>query len=597
MCGIFGIVTDHEQPLGPILVEAGRWLSYRGYDTVGCATLHTDRRIDLRKDAGKIDEVAGRLKFAEMSGSRGILQLRWATFGRPSQVNAQPHLDSDGDLVGAHNGNVVNNLELRQQFMAEGMTVRSTNDGESCVHAVERYIDRGYDFIEAIRRAYADLEGDYSFVIGRAGEDALYAIKKGSGLVVGIGDGFTCLSSDLPSILPLTRQVVRVQDGEIVTLRADGIRLQRVQDGATVEPRIETITETMESAQKGGYPHFMLKEIHEQPGVAGELLRLLERSPNVERMLERMASARHLYLVGCGTSYHACLLGAVYLARLAGKPAFPVLAPQFSAQYGPAIGPQDVGIFVSQSGETKDVLNAIHTAQGGGLGVLGLVNVIGSTLTQVSEVYLPLACGYEISVPATKTFLNQVAAFLYLALRLGKHPTAPLVEALPGLIQGTLETTAPQVQGLEEQLAGQDDLYCLGYGLTYPVALEGALKLKEITYAHCEGMLSTEFKHGPLSAVREGYPVLFVAGPQDVPLIVSGINEVTCRGGQAIVIGPEDKRLRLNAHHLISLPRVDPDTSALLSVLPLQLLAYHLSIRRGFDPDFPRNLSKTLTVD
>ncbi len=597
MCGIFGIVTDHEQPLGTILIEAGRWLSYRGYDTVGCATLHTDHRIDLRKDAGKIDEVADRFKFAEMSGSRGILQLRWATFGRPSQANAQPHLDSDGDLVGAHNGNVVNNIELRQQFIAEGMTVRSTNDGESCVHAVERYIDRGYDFIEAIRRAYADLEGDYAFVIGRSGERELYAIKKGSGLVIGIGEGFTCLSSDLPSILPLTRQVVRVQDGEIVTLRPDGIALHRVQDGSPVEREIETITETMESAQKGGYPHYMLKEIHEQPGVAGELLRLLERSPDVERMLERMSSARHLYLVGCGTSYHACMIGAVYLARLAGRPAFPVLAPQFNAQYGPAVGPEDVGIFVSQSGETKDVINAVHVAQARGMGVLGLVNVIGSTLTQVSEVYLPLACGYEISVPATKTFLNQVVAFFYLALRMGKHPTAPLAEALPGLIQHTLETAAPQVQALEAQLAGQDDLYCLGYGLTYPIALEGALKLKEITYAHCEGMLSTEFKHGPLSAVREDFPVLFVAGPQDVPLIVSGINEVTCRGGQAIVIGPDDKRLRLNAHHLITLPEADPETSALLSVLPLQLLSYHLSLARGFDPDFPRNLSKTLTVD
>jgi glucosamine--fructose-6-phosphate aminotransferase (isomerizing) len=370
-----------------------------------------------------------------------------------------------------------------------------------------------------------------------------------------------------------------------------------VQDGAPVERAVETITETMESAQKGGYPHFMLKEIHEQPGVAGELLRLLERSPDVARMLERMTSARHLYLVGCGTSYHACMIGAVYLARLAGRPAFPVLAPQFSAQYGPAVGPEDVGIFVSQSGETKDVISAIHVAQQRGMGVLGLVNVVGSTLTQVSEVYLPLACGYEISVPATKTFLNQVVAFLYLALRMGKRPTAPLAEALPGLIQHTLEASAPQVQALEALLAGQDDLYCLGYGLTYPIALEGALKLKEITYAHCEGMLSTEFKHGPLSAVSEDYPVLFVAGPEDVPLIVSGINEVTCRGGRAIVIGPDDERLRLNADHLITLPKVDPETSALLSVLPLQLLSYHLSLARGFDPDFPRNLSKTLTVD
>jgi glucosamine--fructose-6-phosphate aminotransferase (isomerizing) len=597
MCGIFGIVTDKEQPLGPILIEAGRWLSYRGYDTVGCATLHRDGSIDLRKDAGKLEQVSEQLKFGEMSGARGILQLRWATFGPPSQVNAQPHLDSDGDMVGAHNGNVVNNIELRQQFIAEGMVVRSTNDGESCVHAVERYINRGASFLEAIRNAYHDLEGDYAFIIGRSGERELYAIKKGSGLVVGIGDGFTCASSDLPSVLPLTRRVVRVEDGEIVTLRPDGITLHRVQDGLLVERDIETITETMESAKKGGFPHFMLKEIHEQPSVARELLRLLERSPHVERMIDRIASARHLYLVGCGTSYHACMIGAIYLARLTGAPAFPILAPQFSAQYGPAVGPEDVGIFVSQSGETKDVINAIHVAQGRGMGVLGLVNVIGSALTQLSEVYLPLVCGYEISVPATKTFLNQVIAFLYLALRMGKHSTTTLIRTLPALIQNTLETTVPQVQRLETLLARRDDLYCLGYGLTYPIALEGALKLKEITYAHCEGMLSTEFKHGPLSAVEEGYPVLFVSGPQDIPLIISGINEVTCRGGRAIVIGPEDNRLRINAHDLITLPDVDAETSALLAILPLQLLSYHLSLARGYDPDFPRNLSKTLTVD
>ncbi len=596
MCGIFGYVTDQEHTLGPILTEAGRWLSYRGYDTVGCATLHSDGTIDLRKDAGKIDAVAGRLNFSEMSGSRGILQLRWATFGAPSQVNAQPHLDSDGDLVGAHNGNVVNNVELRQQFSAEGMTVRSQNDGESCVHAVERYINCGQGFIDAIRNAYHDLEGDYAFVIGRAGEKALYAIKKGSGLVAGLGDGFTCVSSDLPSILPLTRRVLRIQDGEIVTLWPDRLELHRVQGGAPVQRELETITESMESAQKGGYAHFMLKEIYEQPTVANELMHLLEKSPDVERMIERMALARHLYLVGCGTSYHACLLGSIYLARLAGRPAIPVLAPQFIAQYSPALGPEDVGVFVSQSGETKDVLNAIHAAQQRGASILGLANVVGSTLTRVSEVHLPLVCGYEISVPATKTFFNQMLTFLYLALRMGKHDTQVMAN-LTGLISQTLEQVTSQVSELEPLLAPRNDLYCLGYGMTYPIALEGALKLKEITYAHCEGMLSTEFKHGPLSAVDDGYPVLFTAISEDVPLIVSGINEVTCRGGRAIVIGEEDARLRANAHHLITLPKSTPETSALLAVLPLQLLAYRLSLRRGFDPDFPRNLSKTLTVD
>ncbi len=596
MCGIFGIVVEQEQPLGEILTEAGRRLSYRGYDSVGCATLQDDGTIDLRKDVGKVEEVAARLGFAEMAGRRGMVQLRWATFGAPSQVNAQPHLDSDGDLVGAHNGNVVNNVELRRQFIAEGMTVRSTNDGESCVHAVERYVDQGYDVMEAIRRAYHDLEGDYALVIGRVGEDRLYAFKKGSGLVAGLAEGSTCVSSDLPSILPLTRRVLRVQDGEIVVLWADRVELRRVEDGSLVEREIEEITESMEVAEKGGYPHFMLKEIHEQPQVAGELIHLLGASPHVSPVVERMATARHLYLVGCGTSYHACMLGAVYLARLAGCAAVPVLAPQFTAQYAPAVGPEDVGVFVSQSGETKDVLDAVEAAQQRGMGILGLVNVLGSTLMNVSERYLPLACGYEISVPATKTFTNQAVVFLFLALWMGSHSTDCLAR-LPNLLEETLAAVEPQVAALEPALTGQDDLYCLGYGLTYSIALEGALKLKEVTYAHCEGMLSTEFKHGPLSAVREGYPVIFVAGPEDVPLLVSGINETTCRGGRAIAIGEEDPRLRANAHDLIVLPQTGPLFNPLLATLPLQLLSYRLSLSRGYDPDFPRNLSKTLTVD
>ena len=310
MCGIFGIVTKNEQTLGPILIDAARRLTYRGYDSVGAATI-SGSRIDLRKDAGRVDDVAAKYNFAEMSGQRGITQLRWATFGAPSKVNSQPHLDSDGDIVGAHNGNVVNNVEMRELFMAEGLTVRSQNDGETCVHAVERYINQGKDFIEAIRLAYGDLQGDYAFVIGWINDDKLYAIKKGSGLVVGIGDGFTCLSSDLPSILPLTREVIRLNDGEIITLWADRVELHLVKDGSRIERAPETIVEEMSAVQKGGYAHFMLKEIHEQPEVAREVLHLLENNTDVPRILETIRDARQVYFIGCGTSYHACLAGAV----------------------------------------------------------------------------------------------------------------------------------------------------------------------------------------------------------------------------------------------------------------------------------------------
>ncbi len=602
MCGIFGIVTKEKQQLGPTLIEAGHRLSYRGYDTVGAATIPPEGEIDLRKDVGKVQKVADRLKFSEMSGDRAILQLRWATFGAPSYTNAQPHLDSDGDMVGAHNGNVVNNVELRQQFMAEGMTVRSENDGESCVHAVERYVDQGYDMVEAIRRAYNDLEGDYAFVIGVIGEDRLYAIKKGSGLVAGVADGATCIASDLPSVLDITREIVRLEDGEIITFWADGYEIHKVEDGSKIERQPELVEESMEAVQKGGYDHFMVKEVHEQAQVAQELFHLMENSADVDPLIDKLKEARNIYIIACGTSYHAGLLGSVYFSRLAGRVTIPVLAPQFIAQYAPAVSAKDVGIFVSQSGETKDVLNAIQAAETRGMGILGLVNVVGSTLMRESEYYVPLACGYEISVPATKTFTNQVVGFLYLALRMGGHDTAPLGN-LPRWINETIEAVEQQIPDVEGKISPWDDLYCLGYGMTYPIALEGALKLKEITYAHCEGMLSTEFKHGPLSAVTEGYPVIFVAGPDDVPLIVSGINEVTCRGGRAIVIAEEDARLRANADDLIVIPTVDapdelrPYIDAILSVLPLQLLSYKISLARGFDPDFPRNLSKTLTVD
>ena len=595
MCGIFGIVTDKEQNLGSILVEAAKRLTYRGYDSVGVATL-SGSTIDLRKDAGRVEDVAAKYKLAEMNGTRGITQLRWATFGEPSQVNSQPHLDSDGDMVGAHNGNVVNNVELRKLFMAEGLLVRSQNDGESCVHAVERYINKGQDFIQAIRNAYADLQGDYAFVIGKINDDKLFAIKKGSGLVVGIGEGFTCLSSDLPSILPLTRKIIRLKDGEIVTLHANSVELHSVKDGSLIAREPELITEEMNAVQKGGFAHFMLKEIHEQPDVARELLHVLENSEAVKTILEKIKGARQVYLIGCGTSYHACQAGSVYFAQLAGRSAVPVVATQFIEQFLPALNSQDVGIFVSQSGETKDVLNAINASKETGMTCFGLSNVIGSTLTRAVEEWLPLCCGYEISVPATKTFTNQIIAFLYLAYQLGSKDMK-LFEGLPGLMEATIQTSMPQVEALTPDINKWEDLYCLGYGATYSMALEGALKLKEITYAHCEGMLSTEFKHGPLSAVVKGLPILFIAGPNNVPLIVSGLNEVTCRGGRAIAIGEEDEQLNTNASDVITLPKSNPWFASLLSVIPLQLLSYQMAVARGFDPDFPRNLSKTLTVD
>jgi glutamine---fructose-6-phosphate transaminase (isomerizing) len=599
MCGIFGIISNKEQILGPILLEAGKRLAYRGYDSVGCATVAGDGSIDLRKGVGRIEEVSSQLNFPAMQGRRGITQLRWATFGAPSYENAQPHLDSDGDLVGAHNGNVVNNVQMRELFLREGLVVRGTNDGETCIHAVERHFDRnGGDMIAAICASYDDLQGDYAFVITHRDEERLYAIKKGSGLVAGLGEDLAVISSDLPSILPLTRRIVRVYDGEIVVLTPDSVQLYNVQDGSAIRREEEWYDGPIEVAEKGGYPHFMLKEIHEQPTVAGELLHLLNSSRYVEPFLEalQVAGDRPIYLVGCGTSYHACLLGAYYFNQVAARPAVAVLGPQFVEQYDRTLGAQDTAVFVSQSGETKDVLNAVKVMRERGGRVLGVLNVLGSSLAHASDVYLPLACGYEISVPATKTFVNQAVLFLHLATRLaGRDPSS--LDLLPGLLSRTLEATDAAAQEVARYLHTWNDMYYLGYGLTHPIALEGALKLKEITYAHCEGIFSSEFKHGPLSAVHDGYPVLFITAPGDESMMINHVNEVTTRGGRAIALAAEDAALRANVHDYLVIPGGGRFLSPILLTLPAQLISYHMSVARGIDPDFPRNLSKTLTVD
>jgi glucosamine--fructose-6-phosphate aminotransferase (isomerizing) len=586
MCGIFGIITTHEQILGPILIESGKRLAYRGYDSVGCAAVTSDGTIDLRKEVGCIEDVSAQLDFAAMRGCRGITQLRWATFGAPSYDNAQPHLDSDGDMVGAHNGNVVNNVQMRELFLREGLVVRGTNDGETCVHAVERHFDRnGHDMLAAIRTAYDDLEGDYAFVITHRDEHMLYAIKKGSGLVAGLGEGLTCVSSDLPSILPITRRIVRIYDGEVAVLTAGAIELYSVYDGSRIERAEEYYDGPIEVAEKGGYPHFMLKEIHEEPTLVSELLHLLNGSRYVERFLEglRAAGDRPLYLVGCGTSYHACLLGAYLFNQVARRPAMAVLGPQFVEQCGLSIGSHDTAVFVSQSGETKDLLNAVKVMRKREGRVLGVLNVLGSTLAHQSDVYLPLACGFEISVPATKTFVNQAVLFLWVAYRLAGRDVAEL-DALPGLLQRTIEACDKPAQELAGYLGGWPDMYYLGYGLTHPIALEGALKLKEITYAHCEGQFSSEFKHGPLSAVHDGYPVVFITAPGDEAMMINHVNEVTTRGGRAIAIAAEDPALRANVHDYLVIPEANRFLSPILLTLPAQLISYHMSVARGLDP-------------
>ncbi|NYZ78529.1 glutamine--fructose-6-phosphate transaminase (isomerizing) [Candidatus Micrarchaeota archaeon] len=595
MCGIFGIITLKPRAIGRDLVAGGKRLSYRGYDSVGCAVI-SDGKIDLRKDTGKVDEVSKKLNFSEMHGDRGVMQLRWATFGAPSKTNSQPHLDCNGDMVGAHNGNIVNTPQLREQFIREGHKVRSTNDGEICIHAVEKYYDKGYSMVESIRKAYEDLRGDYAFIIFNNKEKKLYAVKKGSGLLIGVGRNEMYCSSDLPSLLPLTKKIIFIKDGEIASLSPKEAKLFRITDGKEIEAKVVKYGENQEYAKKGGYEHFMLKEINEQPVVAEDLVELLDDSKYVDKFLDVVKESNKVFLVGCGSSYHACLLGSYYFGNIAKKTVIPAVAPQFISQYGHTIDDKTCIVLVSQSGETKDVINAMEYAKGKTGRILGVMNVIGSTLMNSSKVYLPLAAGYEVSVPATKTFLNQCVMFLYLAKRM-RGESCEDMKKVPSLIKETINSVDDACRKVAAYLERWKELYSLGYGSTYSIAKEAALKIKEITYSHCEGMYSSEFKHGPLSAVRRGYPVLFISSPKDVDVMVSHINEVTCRGGRAIAVAEKSDSIVRNANELVQLPHSGNYISPILATIPAQLIAYYMSIGREINPDFPRNLSKTITVD
>ncbi|MBC7349517.1 MAG: glutamine--fructose-6-phosphate transaminase (isomerizing) [Candidatus Aminicenantes bacterium] len=604
MCGIFGIIFREKQPdLGQILLAAGRRLTYRGYDSVGLGTFD-GFQAELRKDVGKIEEVAAKLRFEEMQGYKGIIQLRWATFGQPLPRNAQPHFDCQQRLIGAHNGNIVNTRELIQSLTAAGHRFRGENDGEVCVHAVEEAYKSSPDLGRALEKADRMLQGDYAFCVTEVGSDLMYCVKKYSSLYLGVGDGFICCSSDLPSILPLTREIVTIRDGEYVEFTATSYRLRNLSDGQEITREPYRCTLDLEQAQKGEYPHFMLKEIHEQPEKARALLEYLGQKENLQGILEVLSRVNRVFLIGSGSSYNACVLGAFYLNAISRLEAIPVIAGAFGQYYRNFNPEQEAFILVSQSGETKDVINVLNLLQSQqARHLVAMVNVLGSSLQLRVEQYLPLLTGVEISVPATKTFLNQVLTFLVLACRLAAEKGLPVplaredLDLLPRLIEETLHQTPGPVKELARVLKGKKYLYYLGYGLSYGACLEGALKLKEVSYIPCEAMYSSEFKHGPLAIISPDDWVLFISTAEDARMSISHMNEVSCRYGKIALIGPDEPSLRLNSHFLIPLVSDNYYLSPVLSVVVAQLLAYYVSQELGLDPDQPRNISKTLTVD
>jgi glucosamine--fructose-6-phosphate aminotransferase (isomerizing) len=610
LCGITGIVSNTRTDIGRVLVECSSKLTYRGYDSVGVAAV-LDGVVELRKDVGTLEKVDRELKLSQMRGDRGIAQLRWATYGAPTKANAQPHFGCTPTFYGAHNGNLHNYYEYRQYLIETGHTIRSENDGELCVHAVDKYYEETGDMFEAVRMSTRDLKGAFAYAVGRSDEQSVYAVKMGSSLVAGIGNTDTIVSSDLPSILPLTNRVIYLQDGEMLVLTPDNVRVYRVEDGKLLDRKPEVSIVDARAAEKSGFPHFMLKEISEQPQVASDVMGILQDAKS-EEWLKLIEESDARYLVACGSSYNAGIVGTYYFNHLASIPIVPALGGQFQPMYADSLNEDSLCILVSQSGETKDILNVLNHVKEGGMGKsLGVLNVIGSTLMFNSDNFIPMACGYEVSVPATKTYFSQTIIFAYLAARLGErngkidHQESrnfirQLEHELPSLAQKTIDRTGIYAKQLARTLVDDPDLYCLGYGFTDGVAREGALKIKEICYNHCEGMYSSEFKHGPLSIVADGYPVIFVTTTNDSWMITNHINEVSCRGGRTIIVGEQEEKLAPyieNEIDYLKVPESDPLLNPLIDVIPLQLLSYYLSVDKGIDPDLPRNLSKTLTVD
>ncbi len=605
MCGIFGIAfLNDREDMGQILTKAAKSLTYRGYDSVGAVSITKSGKADLRKDVGKVDDVASHLNFTELCGNRGITQLRWATFGVPAQRNAQPHFDTKGRLVGAHNGNVVNTIHLIAELTAKGHVFRGENDGEVVVHVVEESFNQHGDLDLAIREARHILKGDYAYAISALKGDKMYCTKMGSSLYLGVGDGFVCCSSDLPSILGLTRKIVPLLDGEYVEFDHKGYEIRDIETGKRVERAPIDSPLSPESALKGEFPFFMEKEIFEQPERAQALIDFLKESEDLLPFAQEVAANDRVFLVGSGSSFNSCVIGSYYLNKLGGCATIPVVAGSFIEHYGEGVRPSDLFVLVSQSGETKDVINVLNmlTARGMASNVLGVVNVLGSTLMMRSRRYLPLLSNLEIAVAATKTFINQCVLFLALAIEVaklkGRAGDLPDVLAkTPQAIKDTIDQMNGQAKELAERYKDCIDMYTLGYGVTYGSALEAAQKIKEISYAHCEGLYSAEFKHGPLAIVIEGYPVFYLTAVEDQHMTLSHINEVTCRLGTAITVAPPSDLLAKNSTIFYPLPHSEYALVPILSVVFMQLFAYHLTVVKGYSPDYPRNCSKTITVD
>ncbi|MCS7133390.1 MAG: glutamine--fructose-6-phosphate transaminase (isomerizing) [Candidatus Caldarchaeum sp.] len=604
MCGIAGYVGGAEA--APILVRSLKRLEYRGYDSAGVATIH-NKQVFVCKDAGKIDEINKSLGLERLPGCVGIAHTRWATHGAPSKVNAHPHLDCTGRIAVVHNGVIENFLLLRKELIDQNHNIVSKTDTEVVPHLIEDHIKRGLSFEEAFVQALKRLEGSYALaVIFLDQPDTIYVARKEAPLIIGVGEGFNMVASDMTALLDMTRDMVFLHDGDVAVVKADGYRIFRLSDGTQVDRIVRRVELSIEMAEKQGHPHYMLKEIFEQPTALRDSLRI--QREYVDLLAELLDKGRVIFLLGAGTSHNACVAGSYLFSALARLPSYPVIASEFVANYGGAVGSDTVILAVSQSGETADVLNALEYARMRACTILGLTNTVGSTLTRVSRAYVLQNSGPEIGVAATKTFTSQVLVLAQIALRLarlrGKIAQYEMDEfrqellKIPNEVEKVLTTASVKMRALAEILVEKPFIFMLGRGVSTSTAYEGRLKVMELSYIPCVAYPSGESKHGPISVIESGVPVIFVVPPDEFRKPnIGNIMEMKARGAYVIVFGDEkDDELRSIADFYYGLPRTHPLLTPITYSIPFQLLAYHLSVLKGYDPDKPRNLAKSVTV-